>query len=49
MSIDWTAFWQLGGHGVFVWPGYAAAALLVAAEAAWLLRRLRDRDAEEEA
>ena len=43
MSIDWSAFWHLGGHGPFVWPGYAAAALLVAAEAVVLLRRLRRR------
>ena len=41
MSIDWMALWQLGGHGIYVWPGYLAAALLVALEAAWILRRLR--------
>ena len=41
MSIDWTAFWQLGGHGVYVWPAYALSALLAAAEAAMVLRRLR--------
>jgi heme exporter protein CcmD len=44
MSIDWAALWHLGGHGIFVWPGYAAAALLVAVEAVLLLRKLR-RDA----
>jgi heme exporter protein CcmD len=49
MSIDWSAFWQLGGHGVFVWPGYAAAALLVVVEAMVLLRRLRAQDAESKA
>ena len=48
MSVDWTAFWQLGGHGAYVWPGYAVAALLVAAEVAILLRRLR-RDEEDTA
>lgn len=49
MSIDWHALWQLGGHGLYVWPGYAAALALVAVEAAWILRRLRARDPEEDA
>ncbi|MBC5784110.1 heme exporter protein CcmD [Ramlibacter sp. USB13] len=49
MSIDWTAFWQLGGHGIYVWPGYMAAAVLVALEAAWLLRRLRSGGPEDDA
>lgn len=41
MNIDWSALWDLGGHGLYVWPAYGAAAALVAAEAASLLRRLR--------
>lgn len=49
MSIDWNALWQLGGHGIYVWPGYLAAGLLVALEAAWLLRRLRTDRTEDEA
>lgn len=47
MSIDWTALWQLGGHGAYVWPGYIAAAALVAVEAAWILHRLGGDDPEE--
>jgi heme exporter protein CcmD len=41
MSIDWLALWHLGGHGVYVWPGYGAAAFLVAVEAVVIMRRLR--------
>lgn len=49
MSIDWISLWHLGGHGLYVWPGYALAAALVAAEATWLLRAVfwsADRDSE---
>ena len=40
MNIDWSALWDLGGHGRYVWPAYLAAAALVVAEAVSLLRRL---------
>lgn len=47
MSIDWSSLWHLGGHGAYVWPGYALAALWIAAEAAWLLKALRRDDGED--
>lgn len=49
MSIDWNALWQLGGHGLYVWPGYLAAIVLAALEAAWILRSLRAAEPEDEA
>jgi heme exporter protein D len=48
MSIDWPAFWNLGGHGVYVWPGYLAAALLLAAEIMVLLGRVLGGTTEED-
>lgn len=42
MSVDWSALWHLGGHGLYVWPGYGAAALLALAEGVAILRRLRE-------
>jgi heme exporter protein CcmD len=44
MSIDWLALWHLGGHGIYVWPGYAAAALYLAWEVPRLLRALRGEE-----
>jgi heme exporter protein CcmD len=43
MSIDWQAFWAMGGHGMYVWWGYGGAALLVAIEACAVWRRLQRR------
>ena len=41
MSIDWAAFWHMGGHGGYVFGTYGLAALLIAAEALALWRRSR--------
>lgn len=41
MSIDWAAFWHMGGHGLYVWSGFLGTAVLLGAEAADLMRRLR--------
>ena len=49
MNIDWSVFWQLGGHGLYVWPGYGAALLLVLLEAVVMLRRLRAPARKDEA
>jgi heme exporter protein CcmD len=41
MSIDWAAFWHMGGQGGYVFGAYGAALLLLAADALWLWRRSR--------
>ena len=40
-GIDWALFWDLGGHGRYVWSGYGVAAAAFAAEALLLWRRAR--------
>ena len=41
MSIDWAAFWHMGGHGGYVFGAYGIAVLLLAVEALLLWRRSR--------
>ncbi len=38
---SWSAFWDMGGAGLFVWGSYAVTALLIAAELVLVLRRRR--------
>lgn len=39
---SWTAFWDMGGRGAFVWGSYSALAIAVIAELV-SLRRARTR------
>ncbi len=44
--MDWQAFFAMGGYAVYVWPSYALAAALLAANAViphWRERRLLQR------
>lgn len=39
--MNWQAFWSMGGYGVYVWPAYGIALVLLAANALlpWLQSR----------
>jgi heme exporter protein CcmD len=39
MGIDWALFWNMGGHGAFVWPAYGFGALALLVESVLLRRR----------
>ncbi len=39
---SWSAFWSMGGNGLFVWGSYAVTFLCVAVELVLVLRRRRD-------
>jgi heme exporter protein D len=39
---SWSAFWQMGGAGPFVWGSYGLTLALVAVELVLVLRRRRD-------
>ncbi len=42
MTMNWTTlndFWHMGGYGLYVWGSYAAALLLMTAEALLVRRR----------
>lgn len=36
---SWSAFWDMGGAGLFVWGSYFVTALLIVMELALVLRR----------
>jgi heme exporter protein D len=37
---DWSAFWAMGGYGLYVWGSFGVAALVIALEL-WSLRQRR--------
>ncbi|MBC9073234.1 heme exporter protein CcmD [Thauera sp. CAU 1555] len=39
---SWSAFWQMGGAGPFVWGSYGLTLVLVAVELVLVLRRRKD-------
>lgn len=39
---SWSAFWDMGGAGAFVWGSYGVTALLIGVELVLVLRRRRD-------
>lgn len=39
---SWSAFWDMGGAGPFVWGSYAVTAVLVALELFFVLRRRKE-------
>ena len=39
---SWSAFWQMGGAGPFVWGSYGLTLALVAVELVLVLRRRKD-------
>ena len=39
---SWSAFWSMGGNGLFVWGSYAVTFLCVAVELALVLRRRKE-------
>ena len=39
---SWSAFWQMGGAGPFVWGSYGLTLALVAVEFVLVLRRRKD-------
>jgi len=39
---SWSAFWEMGGAGAFVWGSYAVTAVLVIVELVMVLRRRKE-------
>ena len=37
---SWSAFWQMGGYGLYVWGSFGMTVICIAGET-WLLRRHR--------
>jgi heme exporter protein D len=38
---SWSAFWDMGGYGLYVWGSYAVALAFMATEVVLLMRRRR--------
>ena len=38
---SWSAFWAMGGHGLYVWGAYFVAVAVIATEIAMLVLRRR--------
>lgn len=39
---SWSAFWSMGGNGLFVWGSYAVTAAFIIMELVLVFRRRRD-------
>lgn len=39
---SWSAFWSMGGNGVFVWGSYLVTAVFIVAELALVFRRRKE-------